>query len=122
MKQRLWNRFVVGHHPPMTAVPYRQGDNLHVAALMPVLAQYKVAAAFFGHNHSYQHYLRNGIHYVVTRGGGRPYDVDKPPEAITKKVERVENFVVVKIDGEKARFEAIRLNGELIDTVELGAK
>jgi len=30
--------------------------------------------------------------------------------------------VVVKIDGEKARFEAIRLNGELIDTVELGAK
>ena len=53
MKQRLWNeqtqwmredleanqkadfRFVVGHHPPMTAVSYRQGDNLHMAALMP---------------------------------------------------------------------------------------
>jgi 3',5'-cyclic AMP phosphodiesterase CpdA len=141
MKQRLWNeqsqwmredleanqkadfRFLVGHHPPMTAVSYRQGDNPHIAALMPMLAQYKVTAAFFGHDHNYQHYLKDGIHYFVTGGGGAPlYDVDKPPAGITLKVARTENFVLVNIDGKKARFEARRPDGELLELVEIAVK
>src|ERR1700682_1719107 len=81
-------RFVFAHHPPMTAVKRRQGDNPHMTALKPLFQKYRVSAGFFGHDHNYQHYLENGIHYFVTGGGGAPlYDVDAPPDGITRKVE-----------------------------------
>src|SRR5579883_1786256 len=73
-------RFVFAHHPPMTAVRIRQGENPHMAALEPLFEKYKLSAGLFGHDHNYQHYLKNGIHYFITGGGGAPlYDVDVPP-------------------------------------------
>jgi acid phosphatase type 7 len=114
-------RFVGAHHPPMTAVKSRQGESPHMIALEPMFEKYGVTAAFFGHDHNYQHYLKNGVHYVVSGGGGAPlYDVDLPPAGITVKVETTENFVVVKVDGGKAHAEARKPNGETIDVIELG--
>jgi hypothetical protein len=87
---------------------------------MPMFEKYKLSAGFFGHDHNYQHYLRNGIHYFITGGGGAPlYDVNKPPEGITKKVESTEHFVVVKVEGKTARVEALRLDGTSIEVTEL---
>ena len=114
-------RFVFAHHPPITAVKHRQGDNPHMTALEPMFEKYKVSAAFFGHDHNYQHYLKNGIHYFVTGGGGAPlYDVDLPPPGITRKVESTENFMVVKVDGGKAHLEALKPSGETIDVTDIG--
>jgi len=114
-------RFVFAHHPPMTAVARRQGDNPHMTALEPMFEKYRVSAGLFGHDHNYQHYLKNGVHYIVTGGGGAPlYDVDKPPAGITRKVASTENFVVVKVDGKKARMEAFRPDGTSLDADELG--
>ena len=108
------------HHPPVTAVERRQGDNPHMTALMPMFEKYKVTAGFFGHDHNYQHYLKNGVHYFTTGGGGAPlYDVDTPPEGITKKVSRTENFVVVSVKGKTARVEAFKPDGQILDTAEL---
>ena len=113
-------RFIVAHHPPMTAVTKRQGDNKHMTALEPLFEKYKVTAGFFGHDHNYQHYLKDGVHYFITGGGGAPlYDVDTPPAGITKKVESTENFVTVDIDGNKARFEARKPDGTSLDITEL---
>ena len=112
-------RFVFAHHPPFTAVSRRQGDNPHMTALVPLFEKYRVTAAFFGHDHNYQRYLKNGIHYVVTGGGGAPlYDVDKPAEGITQKVISIENFVSVSVDGPKVRIEAIGADGQKLDEVE----
>jgi acid phosphatase type 7 len=114
--QRATFRFVAAHHPPMTAVSNRQGNNPHMTALMPMLEQYHVTAGLFGHDHNYQHYLKNGIHYVITGGGGAPlYDVEKPPEGITLKVLSTENFVRVRIDGQTAHMEAIKPDGTKIE-------
>ena len=114
-------RIVAAHHPPMTAVRSRQGNNKHMTALEPMFEKYRVTAAFFGHDHNYQHYLLNGVHYFVTGGGGAPlYDVDLPPAGITKKVESTENFVIVKVDGKKIQIEAKKPSGETIDTAEFG--
>jgi 3',5'-cyclic AMP phosphodiesterase CpdA len=114
-------RFLVAHHPPMTAVRRRQGDNQHMTALEPMFEKYRLSAGFFGHDHNYQHYLKNGVHYFVTGGGGAPlYDVDTPPANITLKVESIENFVVVKVDGKKARIQGLKVNGGTLDTTELG--
>jgi acid phosphatase type 7 len=118
--QRAGLRFLFAHHPPMTAVTRRQGDNPHMTALEPLFEKYHLSAAFFGHDHNYQHYWKGGIHYFITGGGGAPlYDVDTPPAGITRKVAKTENFVVVKVDGKTARIDALKPDGELIDTTDL---
>ena len=114
-------RFVFAHHPPMTAVKRRQGDNPQMTALEPVFEKFGVTAGFFGHDHNYQHYKKDGVHYFITGGGGAPlYDVDTPPEGITIKVDSTENFVVVNVDGEKAHIEAKKPSGDTLDITELG--
>jgi acid phosphatase type 7 len=119
--QKAGLRFLSGHHPPITAVKNRQGANPHMIALEPMFEKYKLSAAFFGHDHNYQHYLKNGIHYFITGGGGAPlYDVDLPPPGITQKVASTENFVVVRVDGTKVHVEAMKPNGEKLDVTELG--
>jgi len=113
-------RFVVAHHPPITAVANRQGNNPHMTALMPLLEQMHVTAALFGHDHNYQHYLKNGIHYVITGGGGAPlYDVSKPPEGITQKVVSTENFLRVRSDGKVMHVDAIDPTGATLDSFDL---
>ena len=115
-------RFVIAHHPPFTAVARRQAGNPHMTALVPMFEKYHVTAGFFGHDHNYQHYLKNGIHYVITGGGGAPlYDVDKPADGITLKVESTEHFVKVSVEGKTARIEAIAVDGRKLDEIELQA-
>lgn len=114
-------RFIFAHHPPMTAVKSRQGQNQHMAALEPLFRKYRVTGAFFGHDHNYQHYLKDGIHYFVSGGGGAPlYNVDAPPPGITVMTARTENFMVVKVNGPKARVEVFKPTGERLDSAELG--
>ena len=80
--------------------------------------KYKLTAGFFGHDHNYQHYLKNGVQYFITGGGGAPlYNVDKPPAGITKMVESTEHFVAVKVEGKSARVEALRLDGRPLDAL-----
>ena len=113
-------RFLFAHHPPITAVKRRQGDNPHMTALEPMFEKYRLTAGFFGHDHNYQHYVQNGVHYFVTGGGGAPlYDVDTPPAGITRKVVSTENFMVVQVDGLTARFEARTPDGQILEDTEL---
>ena len=115
-------RFVVAHHPPFTAVSYRQGDNPHITALVPMMEKYKVTAMFDGHDHNYQHFEKKGVQYITTGGGGAPlYDVDLPPAYITKKVEKTENFVRVQVNGNRAVVEALGTDSRTIDKFELSA-
>jgi acid phosphatase type 7 len=115
-------RFVVFHHPPFTAYAKRQQEKSNTADFVPLFEQYKVTAIFNGHDHNYQHHLKNGIHYIVTGGGGAPlYPVDAPIPEMTKKVESTEHFVKVSVNGKQARVEAVALDGHLIDTIDLGA-
>jgi hypothetical protein len=113
-------RFVVAHHPPFTAVTGRQAGNPDMEALVPIFEKYKVTAGLFGHDHNYQHYLKNGIHYFTSGGGGAPlYDVDRPPAGITQKVVRVENFLVFKVSGKTVHVEAIGVDGKALDSTDL---
>jgi len=118
--QKAAYRFVAAHHPPFTAVASRQGDNEHMTALTALFEKYHVAAGFFGHDHNYQHYVKNGIHCVTTGGGGAPlYDVAKPPEGITRKVVSIENFVSVSVNGKNAHFQAIAIDGRTLDEFDI---
>jgi hypothetical protein len=93
-----------------------------MTALMPMFEKYRVSAGLFGHDHNYQHYLKNGIHYIVSGGGGAPlYDVDRPAAGITQKVVSIENFVSVRVDGKTAHVQTIAIDGKVIDEFELTA-
>ena len=120
--QKADYRFVLAHHPPFTAVERRQGDNPHMTALTPMFEKQRVTAGLFGHDHNYQHYLKNGVHYIVSGGGGAPlYDVNKPDPAITQKVVSIENFVSVSVNGKTAKVQAIDINGKVLDEFEFRA-
>jgi len=119
--QNMPLRFVAMHHPPFTAVKKRQKGDKPVMDMVPLFEKYKVSAVLNGHDHNYQHHLKNGVHYIVTGGGGAPlYPVDAPLKGITLKVERIEHFVRVKVEGSHAVLEAVALDGRIIDTLELG--
>jgi len=115
-------RFVILHHPPFSAVKSRQDGNQQVKALVPLFEKYRVTAVFSGHDHNYQRHFKDGVHYIVTGGGGAPlYVVDGPIEGITQKAESIENFVLIKVNGERAQLEALDPSGRLIDAVEMTA-
>ncbi|MCE5306607.1 MAG: metallophosphoesterase [Acidobacteriales bacterium] len=112
--------FVVCHHPPFTAMSKRQKHDERMEMMVELLEKYKVTAMFNGHDHNYQHHLKNGVHYIVTGGGGAPlYPVDASIPGVTQKVVSTEHFVTVKIEGKTARAEAIGLDGRILDTVQL---
>lgn len=113
-------RFVVMHHPPFTAVKSRQAGNTPVKAMVPVFEKRHVTAVFTGHDHNYQHHLHNGVHYVVTGGGGAPlYPVDAPIEGTTLKVESTEHFVRLVGSPSMVKVEAIALDGRTLDSFDL---
>jgi hypothetical protein len=115
-------RFVAAHHGPITAVASRQGDNPHMTALLPMLEKYRVSAGLFGHDHNYQHYLKNGVHYLISGGGGAPlYDVDKPAAGITQKVMSVENFISFSVNGKVVSVKTYAIDGKVIDEFEMKA-
>jgi len=62
-------RIAYFHHPAFTASVYR--DDLDVRQyLVPLLETGGVDLVFSGHSHAYERYFHNGVHYVVTGGGG----------------------------------------------------
>ncbi len=115
-------RFVMFHHPVFTAVGSRQNEKSISADLVPILERGRVQAVFSGHDHNYQHHEKNGIRYIVTGGGGAPlYEVDKPIPDITKKVEKREHYLQVRVAPDRATVEAIGLDGVVFDTIVIQA-
>jgi acid phosphatase type 7 len=115
--------FVFMHHPLYTAVANRTEAAAKIAQKFEgVLLEGRVAAAFYGHDHNYQHHFAKGIHHIVTGGGGAPlYDVKPIPE-ITVKTLKTENYVRVQVEGSKAKLEAISLEGTVLDSFEIQSK
>ena len=61
------------HNPPYTATERDNAvDQALRATLVPLFEQYGVDVVFSGDDHFYRHSLRNGIHYIITGGGGAP--------------------------------------------------
>ena len=90
--------------------------------LVPLFEKYNVQAVFAGHDHNYQRHVKNGIQYIVTGGGGAPLAKAEPGlPGLTVKVESVEHYVTVKVEGKQAHVEAVALDGRVIDSVDLGA-
>ena len=68
--------FVAFHHPVFSFskhVPNSKWREL----MHPIFLEHNVSVVFNGHNHCYEHFVVDDLHYIVTGGGGAPlYDAD----------------------------------------------
>lgn len=108
------------HHPPHTLVKDRESFARKVAQIIsPLLEKYKVTVVFLGHDHNYQHFYINHIHYIVTGGGGAPlYDIS-PPDRYTIKAEKTHNYIIGDVKEDGMVLSAYRLDGSLIERIEV---
>jgi predicted phosphodiesterase len=111
------------HHPPFTCTSGHSDDTTVQSQLVPLFEQYGVDAVFSGHSHAYERYLRDGIHYLVTGGGGAPlYElaVDTVPP-IRQFGLSAYHYCVVDVNPAAGTFTiaATGLNGQVFDAVIL---
>ena len=123
MKHRdaAW-RIVFFHHTPYTcvAMPARRVESAKLRArLEPIFKVCHVQLVLSGHDHNYQHHLADGIHYIVTGGGGAPlYDI-KVDTPFTVTAKKAHHACEVVINGNELRLKAVQPDGVVIDTLEL---
>jgi len=74
-------------------------------AFWQLLADQGVGAYFCGHEHTYDHWYREGVHQIITGGGGG--------------VGMCFHYLLVEADETDVRVRALRLNGEVLDEFAL---
>ncbi|MEN8248105.1 MAG: metallophosphoesterase [Bacteroidota bacterium] len=85
-----------------------------------IFERHNVTAVLNGHDHYYHHAEHGGTHYIVTAGGGAPlYNTNAiQPETVAYK--KIEHFMQIEVDDEKATLKAIDINGEIIEEIVTG--
>lgn len=83
-----------------------------------LLEKYGVDVVFNGHTHLYQHNFVNGIHHVVSAGGGAPLYEPGRADYVLKTVKE-HHYCIVEIDGGRFVLTARTPDGVEIDRFEL---
>jgi hypothetical protein len=109
---------VVLHEPPWAAGTH-SNDDATQSALCPLFEGEGVDVVLAGHNHNYARCEVNGIQYVTTGGGGAPlYPVDATRPHVAAAAS-VNHFVRLAFEGDTMTVTAIRVDGEVIDSVDV---
>ena len=111
-------KIAVFHHPPFTVGLHE--DSLEVRRRwVPLFEQHGVDLVLNGHNHGYEHSVINGVHYVVSGGGGASLYpcVDDEPWLIVCL--SAHHFLVVEAEGTSISVKAIGAFGAQIDGFNL---
>jgi acid phosphatase type 7 len=112
-------QFAFFHHPPYTSGPHLSEETTAAENLVPLFETHGVDMVFNGHNHHYERSWKDGIHYVVTGGGGAPLrgfpNVDRNPYSEVQ-IQTYE-FVTLDVDCEAGQviYNAWDVDGGSID-------
>jgi len=119
---------VVTHEGPYSSKPGRTGSG-HMRALLPMFAESKVALIVSGHDHYYEHGITaNGIHYLITGGGGAPlYETAGPDAPVAYPHEvlvstSVYNFARLAVQGKDLTVTSYEADGTLIEEFAIAPK
>ena len=113
--------FVACHHPPYSK-GYHNRDTEKSLAEIFEKGPVKPDIVFSGHQHNYEHYHYNGIHYLVSGGGGtKQCTIRRAPEDLYNQPGETFHYCKITLSETKAHFEMIKLeknNGtwKVVDT------
>lgn len=108
---------VAAHHPIRSIS--RSGDYPALQnELLPELQRAQVDAYLAGHDHNYQRCRLGNVWHIVSGGGGKDlYDLQ--PAADTLASAQAFHWCQVDVDGARLRLQAIGIEGNVLDTLEL---
>lgn len=115
-------KLVFFHHPYYSTnrFPFRQPYYQTIREVWgKILKEGEVDAVICGHDHFYQRDEEEGIHYIVSGGGGAPLHYIGEYLPTTKKAEKVHHFIVASFKDKKLIFEVISGEGKIIDSFEI---
>ncbi len=104
------------HHPVFTVGPHRKDKIVkELKELVPLLARYRVSVVFGAHDHAFQHFMKDGVNYVVTAGGGAHlYTLRKDIESGAKMLKGLSthHFLVVDKTSFSLRLALVNKEGK----------
>jgi acid phosphatase len=110
-------------HHPLYSSSDRHGSSFGLRAdLEPLLIKYGVAAAFSGHDHTYERVkLQQGVQYFVSGAGGklRRGDLNRKSPFFASGHDEAGSFISAEITPDQFRFKTIDVTGKVIDLGEI---
>jgi len=116
------NIIVMGHHGVYSSSNHG-GTSAEQTMWAPLFEQYQVELVLQGHDHTYEHLLKGGVHYVTLGGGGAPlYDQDNghPDKQYSLRYVKVHHFAIIRVDGDFIELRAQQADGTMVDTFSIG--
>lgn len=111
------------HHPIYSSAKTHGSDTKLRAKLEPMFQRYGVAAAFSGHDHTYERTRpQNGIQYFVAGAGSgklRKGDLDRKSSIFEAGNDESGSFLFVEVTREALSFEAINASGTKFDSAKI---
>jgi hypothetical protein len=109
-------KIVAAHHPP-----YQDHEETRLDTILPpILARCGAAAYIAGHYHLYERIEPgDGVLYLTSGGGGRSIHDRHSPSPHSKVLVPRYHFLRASADARRLAFEAVALEGDVFDRVEL---
>ncbi|HEV2128453.1 MAG TPA: metallophosphoesterase family protein [Thermomicrobiales bacterium] len=115
---RPW-KVVIIHRPPYSSSPFHGGDRQILEDLVAIFEEEEVDVVFAGHEHVYERLVPiDGVTYFVTGGGGA--DLRSAGRSDLTAVSSLRYHALeVKASPERVLINAVGIDGEVFDTIEL---
>jgi predicted phosphodiesterase len=109
-------------HHPLYSSGGAHGSEVDLRAIIePMFIKYGVNVVFAGHEHFYERLKpQKGIAYFTAGGSAKLREGDIQTSAMTAKgFDTEQSYMVVEIDGDVLRFQAISRHGKIVDSGEV---
>lgn len=112
-------KVLIFHHP-ILSVGRHGGSSSLESSLTPLIKKYSIQLVFNGHDHAYQRFLKDGVNYIVTGGGGAPlYNKvnNSNAEKYLKKYLKTYHYCLLNSKNKELEIIVYDINNNKIDSL-----
>jgi len=106
---------VIFFHVPLYSSGAYGNDEKAIEALEHIFKDYKVELVIAGHDHQYERIYKDGVHYIVTGGGGSELEVYIGNNRYVQYSENIHHFCKFNVNRTQMNVEVISSLGFLVD-------